>query len=697
MKTLKDLLIWYNNLDVKPFVTAVEKLQKFYRDKQIDIFKTTISVPGIARQMVFKSAKDERAYFSLIDKQNADLYYSLLESLTGGPSIIFTRKAVANETFVRQGQQPVKKVIGLDANALYLWAFDQDFPVGSFIRRYANNNFKPVFRDTYESMYHWMDFISKTENIDIIHKRNSGKEKRDGRFLADGYCAQTNTIYQFDGCYFHSHTCQKTPKTEKEKEKFETARKRTQDRNNYYKSLGYNLCTIWECEFRKNIKSNPELKQFIHSQRPNFFQKNKKSLTQQDIIDGVKSDELFGVLEVDIEVPQHLYDKFSEMSPLFCTTDIPFDVIGNHMQEFINETGMSKRPRRLLVGGMKARKIMLASPLLKTYLDLGLVVTKVYQVAEFARMRCFKNFVSEVTNARRAGDADKNLSIIADLNKLIGNSAYGSTIMNKLKHSKVKYVQGENDACRLANEPTFKSMNQLSEDFFEVEMKHKKIKLDLPIQIGFFILQNAKRRMIEFYYQFLSKYIDRKNFEMLQMDTDSFYFSIAANSLDEVIKPNLKQEYIQKLMGHCDGQEVTASTHWFPRKCCQMHSKYDSRTPGLFKEEYQGDTFYGLCSKTYIVQNGSDFKFSSKGISKKRVKDPLNIYKTVLESKESSGSTNVGFISKDNQIYTYKQHRRGFSYFYIKRKVSDDGITTKPLDITLQPIPSQFRKSVAKP
>jgi hypothetical protein len=32
-------------------------------------------------------------------------------------------------------------------------------------------------------------------------------------------------------------------------------------------------------------------------------------------------------------------------------------------------------------------------------------------------------------------------------------------------------------------------------------------------------------------------------------------------------------------------------------------------------------------------------------------------------------------------MYTYLQERAGFSYFYPKRKVWDDGVSTEPLDI----------------
>lgn len=39
METLQDILIWYNNLDVEPFVQAVEKMRKFWKERSINIFK----------------------------------------------------------------------------------------------------------------------------------------------------------------------------------------------------------------------------------------------------------------------------------------------------------------------------------------------------------------------------------------------------------------------------------------------------------------------------------------------------------------------------------------------------------------------------------------------------------------------------------------------------------------------------------
>ena len=58
MATFRDFLIYYNNLDVGPFVSAVEKMQQFYFEHDIDLFKVAVSVPGIARWWLFKTAHD---------------------------------------------------------------------------------------------------------------------------------------------------------------------------------------------------------------------------------------------------------------------------------------------------------------------------------------------------------------------------------------------------------------------------------------------------------------------------------------------------------------------------------------------------------------------------------------------------------------------------------------------------------------
>ena len=47
MSTIKEFLIWHNNLDMVPFLEAVGKMIVFWQERKINMFKDGISVPGL--------------------------------------------------------------------------------------------------------------------------------------------------------------------------------------------------------------------------------------------------------------------------------------------------------------------------------------------------------------------------------------------------------------------------------------------------------------------------------------------------------------------------------------------------------------------------------------------------------------------------------------------------------------------------
>ena len=126
------------------------------------------------------------------------------------------------------------------------------------------------------------------------------------------------------------------------------------------------------------------------------------------LLKAVMENTLFGFLEVDIHVPDSLLSYFEEMPPLFCNTDVNYNDIGPFMQQYVKDQGLLQKPRWLLISGMKAKKILLSSPYLRWLLQKGLVVTKIYQVIEYAQKRCFSQFVQDVSNARRADDINED-------------------------------------------------------------------------------------------------------------------------------------------------------------------------------------------------------------------------------------------------------------------------------------------------
>ena len=51
--------------------------------------------------------------------------------------------------------------------------------------------------------------------------------------------------------------------------------------------------------------------------------------------------------------------------------------------------------------------------------------------------------------------------------------------------------------------------------------------------------------MLQFYYDFLDKYLDRADFQMFEMDTDSAYIAISGDSVESLVKPELREEFQQ--------------------------------------------------------------------------------------------------------------------------------------------------------
>lgn len=265
-----------------------------------------------------------------------------------------------------------------------------------------------------------------------------------------------------------------------------------------------------------------------------------------------------------------MYETFSDMSPIFCNSRISFESLGAYTQETGKRLNVSQTPRRLLVGGMRARKILLATPLLKWYLDHELTVSRIYQIVEFSPNPCFEKFTEDVSNARRRGDTDSAFEIFAETMKLTGNSAYGSMIMNKEKHVDITYCGSKEKASYFVSKKRFRNLTELDNNYFEIELAKSRITLDLPIQIGYFILQYAKLRMLEFYYDCLDKYCNRKNFELMSMDTDSLYMAMSGEVLTDIIKPDMRNNFNQE------------KRHWFPRTNPPEAVAFDRREPVFF-------------------------------------------------------------------------------------------------------------------
>ena len=135
---------------------------------------------------------------------------------------------------------------------------------------------------------------------------------------------------------------------------------------------------------------------------------------------------------------------------------------------------------------------------------------------------------------------------------------------------------------------------------YEVKLVKTEIEHREPIIVGFFILQYAKLRMLELYYNFFKNFCDTDKYEELEMDTDSLYLALSEENLEDVIFSEKRAEWDQLRSKDCtDDFTANATDNFFPTTCCNVHKKHDKREPGLFKKEFRCAEMLCLCSKTY--------------------------------------------------------------------------------------------------
>ena len=66
---------------------------------------------------------------------------------------------------------------------------------------------------------------------------------------------------------------------------------------------------------------------------------------------------------------------------------------------------------------------------------------------------------------------------------------------------------------------------------YEVETVKSEVIHKEPIIVGFFILQYAKLTMLQLFYKFLQLFCDSQKYELIEMDTDSFYMTLSEDKV----------------------------------------------------------------------------------------------------------------------------------------------------------------------
>ena len=106
----------------------------------------------------------------------------------------------------------------------------------------------------------------------------------------------------------------------------------------------------------------------------------------------------------------------------------------------------------------------------------------------------------------------------------------------------VKYTTGESVLRKELHLAWFQDLEEFG-DVYEIETRKRKVDIDRPFQVGIAVYHMAKLGVLQFYYNCLDKVLDRRDFELIQMDSDSLYFTLSCDSLEEAVRPKLREEF----------------------------------------------------------------------------------------------------------------------------------------------------------
>ena len=209
MQYFADFLKWYNNKDVVPALEAMQKMIEFDHNKGIDMLKIGCTLPNLANICLHKWTDSKFYPFTVSDK---DLLEKIREDMVGGPSIVFTGKAVVDKTFIRKSSILCKSIVGIDASQLYPYSKCQPMPTGFYTRCKYDSEIKrfTARRNKSRSFGNMVlsYFQQSRPDCKIEGNVTTARQKKIDCLSVDGICYHCNTVFGAMGCYYHYCPCQ---------------------------------------------------------------------------------------------------------------------------------------------------------------------------------------------------------------------------------------------------------------------------------------------------------------------------------------------------------------------------------------------------------------------------------------------------------------------------------------------------------
>ena len=211
------------------------------------MLKLGCKLPNLANICLHKSTDSKFYPFTESDKE---LLERIREDMVGGPSILFTRKALVDETFIRKSSNLCKSIVGIDASQLYPYSMCQPMPTGLYTRLEYVSETKS-FTDRQKKSRSFENrvlsyFQQSRPDCKIESNVTTGTQKKNDCFSVDGICYHCNTVFEAMGCYFHYCPCLEARPSLTDNEIMRRIEKREQDqmRKEYIQQNRYKIVDV---------------------------------------------------------------------------------------------------------------------------------------------------------------------------------------------------------------------------------------------------------------------------------------------------------------------------------------------------------------------------------------------------------------------------------------------------------------------
>jgi hypothetical protein len=206
-------------------------------------------------------------------------------------------------------------------------------------------------------------------------------------------------------------------------------------------------------------------------------------------------------MKVDVVTPKIIQDKYEDLGfPfIFSRAEITEDMLSQKMLENAKLVG-KKFPYECMTLVHNAKNQVLATPMIRFYLEIGMKITNVEWAIQYIRGdKPFKKFIDSMVKVRiNSFGANKPLG---DRAKFTMNSCIGRFGMNLEKHRTTKFVLKEN-LYRSTRTPLLEKNSCLISEYpiniHEIIKKKKNIVDTIPVQISMFVYQLSKLWLYKF-------------------------------------------------------------------------------------------------------------------------------------------------------------------------------------------------------